>query len=164
MVRLKQRYILFEILYPLPTREIDYQLTGKLAITDLAERPSRALTSLHKESPASINPKTITNTIRQIVQEYYGDYGSSFSLQLNLKYFNNKTSSGILRCGVQNFQYVLAALTLINQIGGKEVIVNCKHVSGTIKKCEDFAIMKNIELIRSIEFYQKLENGSLNEI
>lgn len=139
MVRLKQRFILFDILYP--PKERGDETSG------FSQSPQTALLGLHRSSPSSVNPKTITNAIRQVIQEYYGDYGSSFAMQLNLKYFNNKTSSGIIRSGRQNYQFIIAALTLINQIEGNSVIIRCRHVSGTIKKCEEKAIDQNRELM-----------------
>lgn len=154
MVRLKQRYILFEILYPSPEDEgAEPELT-----------PSQSLLGLHRLSPATINPKSITQAIRNLVQEYYGDHGASFSMQLNMKYFNNKTSSGILRCGVQNFQYVLAVLPLISRLDDRDVIINGTHVSGTIKKCEDYAIRANMNLMREITSREKIETGKMKEI
>lgn len=158
MVRLKQRYILIEILQP-PTATADSDI-----VEGFTESPSRALLGIHRQSPKEINPKSITHTIRQTIQELYGDFGASFSTQLNIKYFNNKTSCGIIRCGVQNFQYVLGAITLINNISGTPVIIQCSHVSGTIKKCEQFAAHHNRQLMRTVEVYQRLEAGKSNTI
>ncbi|CAH6723277.1 ribonuclease P/MRP protein subunit Pop5p [[Candida] jaroonii] len=152
MVRLKQRYILFEVLYP-PTDGEDFQT--------YSESPTKALLSLHQESPPQFTPKTITNTIKSSIQELYGDYGSSFAVQLNMKYFNNKTSTGILRCTKTNFHFVTATLPLITTIEGRKVIVNCIHVSGTIKKCEDYAIKRNLQFMRRVRFLEKSENGTI---
>lgn len=150
MVRLKQRYILFEILYP-PTDGEDFH--------SYSESPTKALLSLHQESPPQLNPKSITNTIKASIQELYGDYGASFAVQLNMKYFNNKTSTGILRCTKTNFHYITASLPLITSIEGKRVIVNCVHVSGTIRKCEDYAIRRNVLFMRKVRVLEKMEKG-----
>ncbi|EGV65786.1 RNA-binding protein pop5 [Yamadazyma tenuis] len=162
MVRLKQRYILFEILQPPQAPKECHE--DRDLFTTFAESPSTGLLTLHRSSPSSINPKAITNSIKQHVQEYYGDFGAGFLMTLNVKYFNNKTSTGIIRCGNQNFQYVLGAMTLINKIESKPVIIRCTHVSGTIKKCEQFASQKNRELIRCIEVDQKRARGKLHTI
>lgn len=164
MVRLKQRYILFEILQPPVLNDADPKSPNHSVFMDYSQNPSNTLLSLHRQTPNSINAKSLVNAIRQSIQEYYGDFGASFALLLNIKYFNNKTSTGIIRCGVQNLQYILGALTMISQIDGKPVIVNCTHVSGTIKKCEQYAIKRDREMMRVVTIERKRERGELNVV
>lgn len=144
MVRLKQRYILFDILYPPETNSEDF--------TGLSATPESALLTLCKSSPSTINPKSLTQMIRKALQDHYGDFGAGAAgMSVSIKYFNNKTSTGIIRCSRLSFQLVMASLTLMNRIGGSEVIVRCLHVSGTIKKCEEFSIKRNKDIMLMIK-------------
>lgn len=147
MVRLKQRYILFDILYP-PTLESAESKQSLEEFINFSKSPQNALLSLHQTSPLSINQKTLTQTIRNVVQDHYGDFGAGTAcMQFSVKYFSNKTSTGIIRCGRLSFQLIIAALTLMNKIGDKDLIIRCTHVSGTIKKCEEYSIRRNRELM-----------------
>lgn len=135
MVRLKQRYILFDVLYP----------PGD---TSFSGSSQDAILALCQPSPTSVNPKTLTQTLRKVLQDHYGDFGAGTAgMLISVKYFSNKTSTGILRCLRQTFQQVMAALTLMNTIANKEVIVRCLHVSGTIKKCENLSIARSKQMM-----------------
>ncbi|ODV78426.1 uncharacterized protein CANTADRAFT_26532, partial [Suhomyces tanzawaensis NRRL Y-17324] len=148
MVRLKQRYILFDILYP-PSEEPDKTLTEDFH--NFSRSQNDALLSLHQSSPASISQKTLTNALRKTIQEVYGDFGSgTAAMQLTVKYFSNKTSTGIIRCGRQSHRVVVAALSMINTVEGNSVIIRCTRVSGTIKKCEQYSIARTRELMNLV--------------
>lgn len=71
-------------------------------------------------------------------------------MQLSVKYFSNKTSTGIIRCGRAAAQTVVAALTLIDRIENTRLTIRCTRVSGTIKKCENYAIAQSRLLMRLI--------------
>lgn len=144
MVRLKQRYILFDILYPPVSNGEEFET--------FSNSPQHALLSLYQSSGAQINPKALTQAIRKSLQDHYGDFGAGTAgILLSVKYFNNKTSTGILRCSRQSYNLVMASLTLLNRIGKRELIVRCLHVSGTIKKCEEFSIKRNKNLMLLIK-------------
>ena len=70
---------------------------------------------------------------------------------MTLKYFSNKTSTGIIRCGRGQFEMIVAAMSLCNWVERERVVFNCVHVSGTIKKCEEFGVRRSRELMRRIE-------------
>lgn len=147
MVRLKQRYIFFDILYPPATTESDKD-KNQDDFYSFSESQSSALLSLHKASPSTINPKTITQTIRKVIEDHFGEIGSgTVGLLLTVKYFSNKTSSGIIRCSRQNHEMVVAALSLMNNIQGMNAIVRCSHISGTIRKCQDFSVRRNKKML-----------------
>ncbi|CAI4054273.1 hypothetical protein N7582_000031 [Saccharomyces uvarum] len=162
MVRLKSRYILFEILYP-PTD------------TDVEESVSKAdiLLSHHRASPAEVSIKAIIQEIRRSLSLNLGDYGSAkCSSLLQLKYFSNRTSTGIIRCHREDCDLVIMALMLMSKIGDVGgLIVNPVKVSGTIKKIEQFAIRRNSKILNLIkcdnEFlindFKQLENENENE-
>lgn len=70
---------------------------------------------------------------------------------MTLKYFSNKTSTGIIRCGRGQFETIVAAMSLVTKIEDQNITFNCVHVSGTIKKCEEFSIKRSRELMRRID-------------
>lgn len=147
MVRLKQRYILFDILYP-PKSEAGGSKENLEDYINFNKSRQNALLTLHRTSPSNINQKSLTQAIRSVIQDHFGDLGAGTAgMQFAIKYFSNKTSTGIIRCGRLSFQMVIAALALMNKIGDEDVIVRCIHVSGTIKKCEEYSIKRNRELM-----------------
>lgn len=147
MVRLKQRYILFDILYP-PTSEPSGSRENLEDFINFSKSRQNALLTLHRTSPSSINQKALTQAIRNVIQDHFGDFGAGTAgMQFAIKYFSNKTSTGIIRCGRLSFQMVIAALALMNKLGDEDVIVRCIHVSGTIKKCEEYSIKRNRDLM-----------------
>lgn len=151
MVRLKLRYVLFDIIYP-----PDVNNTEELV--NVSVSPQNALLSLHQTSPTVINQKTLSQAIRKVIQDHYGDFGTGTAgIQLTVKYFSNKTSTGIIRCSRLTFPIVISALALMNTLGGKNVTLRCLHVSGTITKCEQFCIQRDRSLIC------KLRNESLSD-
>ena len=85
MVRIKHRYILFEILYP-PTA--DTRVTPREDFNQFSQSELNALLTLHQSSPNSINVKTILNVIRKSLLDHYGDVGAGKAgMLLNVKYF-----------------------------------------------------------------------------
>lgn len=134
MVRLKQRYILFDILYP-PTDE------SSASFNSYGTCPEETLLSIHQTSPSTINAKTLVNVIRKVMQDHFGEFGvGTAGMALTVKYFSSKTSRGILRCKREACPIVMATLALITRIGDAPAIFSSVHVSGTIKKCELFSI------------------------
>ncbi|CEP64836.1 RNA-binding protein POP5 LALA0_S14e00386g [Lachancea lanzarotensis] len=140
MVRLKSRYILFEVLYPTAPQE-----------NSSSERSSRReiLLRHHQASSAQISTKTIIQELRKVLQYNFGDYGvGKVNSLLQMKYFSNRTSTGIIRCSREDYELVVVALTLINKIEGiEEIILNAVKVSGTIKRIEQHAMRRSERLL-----------------
>lgn len=161
MVRLKHRYILFDILYP-PV-SIPRTGTQKEKFRDFCESPKDTLLALHASSPASINSKTIANILKNVVHDHFGEISAGgVGLLIIVKYFSNKTSTGIIRCNRQDFEQVMAAIALVTKVDAYDVVMRCVHVSGTIKKCEQFSIRRNKQLIIDLGRDKEMESG-LNE-
>lgn len=138
MVRLKSRYILFEFLYP------DGLFSG---IPDTVDP-----TILRQPSAKSVDSRRVIKQIREVIKEYFGDYGAGVTAStLMLKYFSPVTSTGILRVSRDYFNLVWAALSMIDDIQGRPVIVRVARVSGTIKKCEQAAIARDKTLVNEVE-------------
>lgn len=133
MVRLKTRYLLFDILYP---ESSDY----------FSEDYS---SSIRRPSPSDIDARILTRLLRDTIELNFGDCGTgSIASTISIKYFSNATSTGILRVGRDHFRLAWGALSYISHIGDHRVVINVKRVSGTIKKCEQAAIKKNKHSIR----------------
>lgn len=145
MVRLKSRYILFEVLYPFESSSLEEDVS-------LCSRKD-ILLSHHQVSPAEINIKLLLQEIRRSLQLNFGDYGSGKATSLlQVKYFSNMTSTGILRCHREDCDLVLTALTLMDKLGTVEnIIINPVKVSGTIKKMEQYAGRRSQKLLSIIK-------------
>lgn len=143
MVRLKSRYILFEILYPNSRDPVDQnqQLDASLKRDILIRH--------HQASPSDITIKTIIQEIRRSLKLNFGDYGSGKAGSLlQVKYFSNMTSTGIIRCHREDCDLVTNALVLMNKISNTEnIIFNPVKISGTIKKIEEYAIRRSKKLV-----------------
>ncbi|CAN3366919.1 ribonuclease P/MRP protein subunit Pop5p [Diutina catenulata] len=136
MVRIKQRYILFEIHYPL---EGDY------------EDPDQSLLAFHQPSPSTISAKSLLRTFRKSIEDNYGEVGAgSTGLQLQVKYFSNRTSTGIVRCPRGSYETLVGALATIDRLEAQTASVRCLHVSGTIRKCQEWSMAYNKGLMRKI--------------
>lgn len=67
-----------------------------------------------------------------------------------VKYFSNKTSTGILRVHRDAVERVLAAMFFVQTVEGRDVIWESVGVSGSISKCEKRAITRNRRVIREL--------------
>ena len=97
--------------------------------------------------------KTILQELRRVVQYNFGDYGSGkVNSLLQIKYFSNRTSTGIIRCSREDYELVVIALTLMTKIDELEdIIVNPVKVSGTIKHIEQYAMRRSARLLAIIQ-------------
>lgn len=118
--------------------------------------------ALHSTSP-NVNLRSIADVVRKQIQVYFGDYGTGVTgMSLMVKYFSPRTSTGIIRCSREHYQMVCAALTMIDKLNGKDVIVRIVRVSGTIKKCEQAAIDRNRDLMRVMD--TKIDDDGILDI
>lgn len=132
MVRIKNRYILFNILYPVaPTGA---RLSEPTTVPSPLEFLRPTSTDITKSSLAAI--------VRDNIAQQFGDYGAGATGSLVVKHFSPETSTGIIRVSREHYRIVWAALTLIRELKGQEVVVRVVRVSGTIKKAEKEAIRR----------------------
>lgn len=158
MVRLKHRYILFDILYPPTSHPASSSQRDKF--TTFAESPKTSLLSLHATSPASITARAIALILRHTIEDHFGELAAgTIALLIIVKYFSNKTSTGIIRCNRQNFHQVVAAMALVTKMDCLDVVMRCVHVSGTIRKCEQFSIRNNKKLMIEMGQDETLKSG-----
>ena len=139
MVRIKHRYLLINILFPIPA-----PTNTKIPTT----------ISLNRGCPEWFNATYLLRLLRNSITENFGDYGSGITGgSLSIKYFSQATSTAIIRCPRAHYRLVWAALTFIGGLikygsgrRGDEEKVDCVirtvRVSGTIKKAEEEAIRR----------------------
>ena len=152
MVRIKQRYLLFNILYPYPPTS-----GPPSKATDTPHPPAQILFS--RPSPAHLTPGVLLTAIRASIHTLFGDHGLSVTQSsLRMIYFSPTTSTGILRVPRAHFRIVWAGLSFLTEIpkergggrmgrgggggsggGAEEVpcVISVVRVSGTIKKSEE---------------------------
>ncbi|KAF3936286.1 hypothetical protein ABW19_dt0207352 [Dactylella cylindrospora] len=145
MVRVKQRYILFNILYP---------AAPATSTVKGSDSTSPTLT-FHQPSPANLNRVTLGAIIRNSISHNFGDWGIGQAGSFAVKYFSPATSTGILRITRDNYRLLWAALTYIRELYGQPVVIKVVRVSGTIRKAEVEAIKLAEETIRKVKLEQK---------
>ncbi|CUS20799.1 LAQU0S01e14906g1_1 [Lachancea quebecensis] len=152
MVRLKSRYVLFEVLYPEAEAFESENNVDVLSKRDILLRH-------HQVTPARVTVKTILQELRRVIQFNFGDYGSGkVNSLLQIKYFSNRTSTGIIRCSREEYEIVVIALTLMNKIDEIEgVLLNPIKVSGTIKRIEQYAIRRSARLLNIIQGQREVD-------
>lgn len=171
MVRVKERYLLINIVYP------EAEGSRNPAASNLPD-----LLVYNQPTVDACTARTIHNAIRTEITNLFGDYGagsiertlrgSSLNLRavvapasclvselhtlfqyctrtdiLVVKYMSNATSTCILQCSRDHFRLVWAALTMIDRVPtkhgpGKPCIFRVVHVSGTIKHAEQEAVRR----------------------
>ncbi|KAK4946842.1 RNA-binding protein pop5 [Elasticomyces elasticus] len=135
MVRIKHRYLLFNILYPNPP-----QATTQPS----SQPPSYVLFS--RPSPNHLTSQLLISTIRSNIQSIFGDYGVSVTQSgMRIVYFSPGTSTVILRVPRAHFRLVWASLTFMDTLPVRVV-----RVSGTIRKSEEEVLRRaRREIVRA---------------
>jgi ribonuclease P/MRP protein subunit POP5 len=158
MVRLKNRYLLVNILYPELGRK---HREGRKNIPDVVE--------FNQPTTDAFTVGALLNGLRAEIVNLFGDYGSgavSESIAGNLlvvlvlesllicfylvKYLSPATSTFILRVSRAHYRIAWAALSLMTQVPvkeGRNCVFRVVRVSGTIRKAEEEAIQRARQLI-----------------
>ncbi|EXJ84339.1 hypothetical protein A1O3_05006 [Capronia epimyces CBS 606.96] len=113
MVRLKHRYLLFNILYPTPTPTTTSTANFNTNTTDasylLFARPS----------PTHLTAQLLLHTLRSTISQVFGEHGlGTTQAGLKVVYFSPSTSTCILRVTRPYFRLVWASLTYMDSIPG----------------------------------------------
>lgn len=133
MVRLKNRWLLFEIIYP-------------------SQPSSSNIIAFSTPSSPSVTTKLLTDVLRQQISYNFGDHGSGLvSSSLAIRYFSAATSTGIVRVSRDHYRLVWAALSFIRELEGKECVVVVRRVSGTVKKAEEEILRRDKDALRSVK-------------
>lgn len=128
MVRIKNRYLLFNILYPAPPTGAVSSVPSPLDFLD--------------STPSGFTASNLAALVRDQVALQFGDHGAGVAGSLSVKYFSPVTSTGIIRVAREHYRLVWAALTFIQSIKGREVVIRVVKVSGTIRKAELEAVRR----------------------
>ncbi|KAJ1731029.1 RNA-binding protein pop5 [Coemansia biformis] len=146
MVRFKNRYVCFELLFEPP------------ADPACAARTSRPGQS---QAPPVLSAKSISQLVRDCVKLSFGDSGAGHVLMgTQVKYFNARTCMGIIKVPRDHCRMVLAAMVLATHVNKRPCTVCVRHVSGTIKKCQKAAIRVDRELIIAWHQQQRVRAAS----
>ncbi|RVD84930.1 uncharacterized protein DFL_003266 [Arthrobotrys flagrans] len=140
MVRVKQRYLLFTILYP----------SGPQSANSTTSKPTQSMT-FHSPSPSSLTRTSLASIIRSSISSNFGDWGIGQCGGFAVKYFSPATSTGILRITRDNYRILWAALTYTRELCGQPAVIKVVRVSGTIRKAELEAVKLAEEAIRRVK-------------
>ncbi|KAL1931889.1 hypothetical protein VTP01DRAFT_8945 [Rhizomucor pusillus] len=125
MVRIKNRWILFELIEN-PVFE-----NGEVVFP----RTTLGLTE-----------EDIGRAIAAAINADFGDYGLGMAKSLNVKWYNPMTRVGIARIPREYTDMVLATLFFMNKIGKQTCSFRILHVSGTIIKVQNQAIIRDRDI------------------
>ncbi|KAF4828763.1 Ribonuclease P/MRP protein subunit POP5 [Colletotrichum tropicale] len=140
MVRIKERYILVNILYPPDA--------SKQQATNVPD-----FVVMHQPTTGQLTPQSLLKALRAEVATLFGDYGSgAIEGNLSIKYLSQATSTFILKIKREHYRLVWAALTFMDRVplkhgDGKRCLFKVVRVSGTIRKAEEEAIKQARQLV-----------------
>jgi ribonuclease P/MRP protein subunit POP5 len=159
MVRIKERYLLINILYP-----PDAPSKDRKNIPDFVLQ--------HQPTVEKLTPQLLLKAVRAEIGQLFGDYGLgalgghlSGKLYITkrtchggvrntefatVKYLSLATSTFILRCSRDHYKMLWAALTVMDHVpvkDGRPCIFRVVRVSGTIRKAEEEAIRQARALV-----------------
>lgn len=137
MVRLKNRYLLVNILYP--------------ELTALPTPGIPDLVAFNQPTTDELKPQLLLKAIRDAVLELFGDYGAGvIAGSLMVKYLSPATSTFIIRVTRAHYRIAWAALSFMSSVpvkNGKKCVYRVVRVSGTIRKAEEEAIRRARDMI-----------------
>ncbi|KAF4125230.1 ribonuclease P/MRP protein subunit POP5 [Geosmithia morbida] len=134
MVRLKERYLLVNIVY----------LPDAGSASGGGSVPNRVVQ--HRPTTDKLTHQTLLKAIRAEIATLFGEYGSgALDGTIWVKYLSLATSTFIIRCPRAHYQMLWAALTFMDHVPAKDgrgqpCIFRVVRVSGTIRKAEEEAI------------------------
>ncbi|KAK0722086.1 Rpp14/Pop5 family-domain-containing protein [Lasiosphaeria miniovina] len=136
MVRLKDRYLLVNIIYSdVPAGQ---QSKGAGAVPDLLV--------YNQPTTGELRPQLLLKSIRAEVAALFGDCGAgAIDRSLQVKYLSTATSTFILRISRSHYRLVWAALSFMHHVpvrNGRPCIFRVVRVSGTIRKVEEEAVRR----------------------
>ncbi|KAK4662949.1 RNA-binding protein pop5 [Podospora pseudopauciseta] len=140
MVRLKDRYLLVNILYTdlPPSTSTPVPVPVPVAVSDLL--------LYNQPTNSDLKPQTLLKDVRNEVTSLFGDCGAGkVNHNLQVKYFSPATSTFILRVSRDHYRLVWAALSFMQSCpmkNGRPCIYRVVRVSGTMRKVEKETIRR----------------------
>ncbi|XP_010874622.1 ribonuclease P/MRP protein subunit POP5 [Esox lucius] len=97
-----------------------------------------------------LDDRSIYNAAKAAVSRVHGDYGFALtSIGFSVKYLNAHTGIVFLRCRKSHYRLIWSALPFITSLEnrGQRVpcFLNCLHVGGTIRTCQNFLVRYNTQ-------------------
>ncbi|KAK0672704.1 Rpp14/Pop5 family-domain-containing protein [Cercophora samala] len=148
MVRLKDRYLLVNILYTdlppsQPSSSSSSSSSPNTPVSDLLRYNQPTTTA---SASADLKPQTLLRDIRNEITSLFGDCGAGkVNHNLQVKYFSPATSTFILRVSREHYRLVWAALSFMQSFpvkNGRPCIYRVLRVSGTMRKVEKETIRR----------------------
>ncbi|CAK7264586.1 RNA-binding protein pop5 [Sporothrix epigloea] len=159
MVRIKERYLLVNILYPRDDTTLDTASGGK----DIPE-----FVAIRRATQSDLTRQLLVRGIKAEAQALFGDCGAgAIERTLGVKYFSLPTSTFILRVTRDHLRYVWTALTFMRSVpvrNGRPCIFRVARVGGTIRKVEEEAIRQARALILATKEYMAGNKTSAFEL
>ncbi|CAK7233012.1 RNA-binding protein pop5 [Sporothrix curviconia] len=159
MVRVKERYLLVNILYPRDGTTPDKASDGK-------EIPE--FVAIRRATQSDLTRQLLVRGIKAEAQALFGDCGAgAIERTLTVKYFSLPTSTFILRVTREHLRYVWTALTFMRSVpvrNGKPCIFRVARVGGTIRKVEEEAIRQARALVLATKAYMAGNKASAFEL
>ncbi|KAL5379293.1 hypothetical protein DPSP01_008566 [Paraphaeosphaeria sporulosa] len=155
MVRVKNRYLVVNILYP---------------TSSPAAKASDAVPELlqfHAPTSDAFHTGQLVRLVREGITELFGDYGMGMANRtLKVTYWSPATSTAIIRCPREHYEMVWAALTFTTKLPrpiDTPVVFKVVRVSGTIRKAEEEVIRRSKGIIRKAKEVEKGRKDRLME-
>lgn len=124
MVRFKNRYLLFELVWA----------DGRAA-----------------EEAAAGGEQVLLGVVRDSLAACFGDAGCGSALaSLQVKYCNPVTGLVVLRCGREEHRAVWGAVTLLGSVRGRLVLPRLLHVGGTLRSCVRAALRHDLAALQGL--------------
>ncbi|KAM7190021.1 Rpp14/Pop5 family domain containing protein [Rhypophila sp. PSN 637] len=145
MVRLKDRYLLVNIVYSdTPGATTTKKQTSKVG--QQQQEPVSDLLLFNQPTTGDLTSQMLLKAIRSQVNTLFGDCGSgAVERRLQVKYLSPATSTFILMVSRAYYRLVWAALSFMDSVptrNGRRCMYRVVRVSGTIRKVEEDAIRR----------------------
>ena len=101
------------------------------------ERSRYILFKIIKEEKINFEPPVILNSIWKSIWRFFGMKEAN-KVGLWLIDLNEDKGLGLIRCAHQTKELIITALSLVNEISGKKIILSPIKTSGTIKTIKKF--------------------------
>ena len=103
------------------------------------ERNRYILFKIVKEENLKFEPQAILGSIWKSIWRFFGMKEAN-KVGLWLIEFNEVKGLGLIRCAHQTKELIITALSLVNEISGKKIIISPIKTSGTIKTIKKFQL------------------------
>ena len=113
---------------------------------------------------ASLTSGSICHSIRDVVEQLYGDFGIACLLRaFSIKRLDQDSGHGIIATRKGTHAIVMAAIPLVTSINRQPCAIDILHLSGTIKGCLKESKKHHLKFIRK-SLSQKMKNEKLEQL